>query len=270
MENGKASPATKQCFTGGEHSVRAKDLEGNGGATCSTLADGLAKSQNLVLARLAHRLLSPPELRRTATAFGFGVGADDRRRRAAERRRHPRRSNRDVASAAAGFGGGHPRAARGALDDDHHRQRRRADQALGARRLAGARLARARRISDKTALDLKHMLEGIDDPRHLRYKVFHKSDGSRQLPDTSVAAKTGALWSPANRSGCSRGSPDSRRSRRPRSPSPSCSATTSAGGRRPTEVGRDFLPRLLRRRHAAIGRLTAVASKSASSEGGST
>ncbi len=68
------TPATRVCYHGGVHSVEADNLEDHPelDGRCRTLGYGLAKSQNAILARLAHDHLDPVKLERAARALGFG------------------------------------------------------------------------------------------------------------------------------------------------------------------------------------------------------
>jgi cell division protein FtsI/penicillin-binding protein 2 len=68
-------PAQRVCYHGGVHSVEADNLSPQRQLdhTCRTLAYGLARSQNAILARLAHEHLDADGLDKTARAFGFGA-----------------------------------------------------------------------------------------------------------------------------------------------------------------------------------------------------
>ena len=68
------TPATRVCYHGGVHSVEADNLEDHPelDGRCKSLGYGLAKSQNAILARLAHDHLDPVTLERTARALGCG------------------------------------------------------------------------------------------------------------------------------------------------------------------------------------------------------
>lgn len=66
-------PGSKVCYHGGFRSVEASNLTDNKARddACGDLTDGLAKSQNAIIAKLAHRHVSPAVLRAKAAAFGF-------------------------------------------------------------------------------------------------------------------------------------------------------------------------------------------------------
>jgi len=67
-------PDTRVCYHDGIHSVEDSNLRSNPrlDGQCNTFAYGLAKSQNAIIARLAHDHLPPEMLERTARALGFG------------------------------------------------------------------------------------------------------------------------------------------------------------------------------------------------------
>jgi peptidoglycan glycosyltransferase len=68
-------PDTRVCYHDGIHSVEDSNLRSMPrlDGACGTLAFGLAKSQNAIIARLAHDHLDPRALQREAQALGFGV-----------------------------------------------------------------------------------------------------------------------------------------------------------------------------------------------------
>jgi cell division protein FtsI/penicillin-binding protein 2 len=69
------APDTRVCYHGGVHSVEADNLEDDPDrdGRCRSLTYGLARSQNAIIARLAHDHLDPARLTRRARAFGFGT-----------------------------------------------------------------------------------------------------------------------------------------------------------------------------------------------------
>ncbi|MBI5502413.1 MAG: hypothetical protein HY907_19375, partial [Deltaproteobacteria bacterium] len=79
IEDAKVSPTESTCYraASGVRKLTNKDIEGafadgENGAACATFTDGLAKSLNPVLARLADANLSPRVLLRYAERFAFG------------------------------------------------------------------------------------------------------------------------------------------------------------------------------------------------------
>lgn len=73
LEEG-VTPKTRVCYHGGVHSVEADNLEDHPDldGRCKSLGYGLAKSQNAILARLAHDHLDPVKLERAARSLGWG------------------------------------------------------------------------------------------------------------------------------------------------------------------------------------------------------
>jgi cell division protein FtsI/penicillin-binding protein 2 len=190
LEGGRVTPATRECYEGGEHEIRPADLERRG-AACATLAEALGHSINLVVARLAKRYLVPADLRREAEALGFAgevpidvpVGAsvvripDD---------------PFGMARASAGFWNGQLAPLGGlfamqTLANDGERVR----FSLLDRGDGTPRVSAGRAVSPATARALARMLE-LTTRRGTAAKAFHRPDGTPYL-DVPVAAKTGTL-----------------------------------------------------------------------------
>jgi cell division protein FtsI/penicillin-binding protein 2 len=68
-------PDTRVCYHDGVHSVEDSNLRSNPRRddACHTLAFAVAKSQNAIIARLAHDHLDRATLQETARAYGFGA-----------------------------------------------------------------------------------------------------------------------------------------------------------------------------------------------------
>ncbi|HZF47236.1 MAG TPA: penicillin-binding transpeptidase domain-containing protein [Polyangiaceae bacterium] len=73
MEAG-LTPNTKQCYSGGEHSIRAMDMEDNKKRDkwCATLSEAMGRSLNTVFARLAAKNLDQEKLGAVASKLGWG------------------------------------------------------------------------------------------------------------------------------------------------------------------------------------------------------
>jgi cell division protein FtsI/penicillin-binding protein 2 len=73
VSNARATPETKQCYSGGEHKILAADLvdDPHRDRWCATLGTAMGRSLNTVFARLAHRNLAPAQLEETAHSLGF-------------------------------------------------------------------------------------------------------------------------------------------------------------------------------------------------------
>jgi peptidoglycan glycosyltransferase len=74
VSEGGLNGDTRTCFHDGLHAVRADNLVDMPriDRRCETLAYGIGKSQNAILAKLATNHLTPDQLTRVAHAFGFG------------------------------------------------------------------------------------------------------------------------------------------------------------------------------------------------------
>jgi penicillin-binding protein A len=73
LESG-VSPSERVCYSGGLHRLSARDLldDPRRDQSCRTLSEALARSTNVVFAKLAKRHLDRQSLLRYADAFGFG------------------------------------------------------------------------------------------------------------------------------------------------------------------------------------------------------
>jgi cell division protein FtsI/penicillin-binding protein 2 len=74
VDHAGLTPNTKQCYSGGEHSIRAQDMVDNKKRDkwCATLAQAMGRSLNTVFARLAAKHLDRGELEATASKLGWG------------------------------------------------------------------------------------------------------------------------------------------------------------------------------------------------------
>lgn len=66
---------TEQCYHGGKSRISAEELEDNPARDkwCTTLAQAMGRSINVVFGRLAQKHLKPEDLERMGGAFGFGA-----------------------------------------------------------------------------------------------------------------------------------------------------------------------------------------------------
>ena len=191
LEGGRVTPSTRECYEGGEHEIRPADLERHG-ATCTTLAEAIGHSINLVVARLAGKYLTPADLRREAAELGFSgevpidvpVGSsvvripDD---------------PFGMARASAGFWNGQLSPLGGlyamqTIANDGERVRFSVLDHGGVT----ARTSAGRALSPATARALGRMLE-ITTRRGTAAKAFRRADGTPYLDRIPVAAKTGTL-----------------------------------------------------------------------------
>ena len=67
-------PNTKQCYSGGEHSIRAIDLvdDKKRDKWCATIAQAMGRSLNTVFARLAQKNLDRDKITSVANRYGWG------------------------------------------------------------------------------------------------------------------------------------------------------------------------------------------------------
>ncbi len=74
VEHAGATPNTRQCYSGGEHALKAADLVDNQRRDkwCATLAQAMGRSLNTVFARLADRNLDRDKLGSVAARLGWG------------------------------------------------------------------------------------------------------------------------------------------------------------------------------------------------------
>jgi len=188
LEGGRVTPATRECYEGGEHEIRPADLERRG-AACASLADALGHSINLVIARLARRYLSPADLRREAEILGFAGEVPIDVPVAPSVVRIPD-DPFGMARAAAGFWNGQlsPLGGLNAMQiiaNDGERVR------FSLVDRGGARVSAGRALSSATARALGRMLE-ITTRRGTAARAFRRPDGTPYLT-IPVAAKTGTL-----------------------------------------------------------------------------
>jgi cell division protein FtsI/penicillin-binding protein 2 len=189
LESGKVSPATKECYEGGEHEIHPADLEKRG-ATCTTLGEALGHSVNLVFARLAKKHLTPDSLRKHAADLAFSGEAPLDVPVGASTIRIPD-DPFGMARASAGFWNGHLSPLGGlfamtTIANDGERLR------LSLLDRSAPRTSLGRAMSAATARTLGRMLE-VTTRRGTAAKAFKRPDGTPYLPGIPVAAKTGTL-----------------------------------------------------------------------------
>lgn len=189
LEEGKATPATTECYSGGMHSISARDLDTRG-STCTPLGEALGRSINVVFAKLAKKHLFAGDLHRFARELGFdgkvpidvSVGAST-----AEIPDDPL----GLARAAAGFWNGHvsPLGALFAMQTIANEGEKIRFSILDQGEPSRVSVGRA--MEPSVARTLTRMLE-VTTRRGTCAKVFHEN-GRKALPGIPVAAKTGTL-----------------------------------------------------------------------------
>jgi cell division protein FtsI/penicillin-binding protein 2 len=194
-------PTAKTCYHGGLRSVTDANLKDNPkrDGNCQDLGFAVAKSQNAIIAKLAHKHLKPDTLREAATRFGFETAADF------ALDCEPNRANvpsdpLEFARVAAGFWstelsplGGALVANTVAADGLMVTPRLIAevvDKAGNSQPVVGRAPTRA--ISVDAAQSVAAMLTKTTE-MGTAYKGFHDKKGRAFLGDVAVAGKTGSL-----------------------------------------------------------------------------
>jgi cell division protein FtsI/penicillin-binding protein 2 len=200
LSSGVQSDA-RVCYHDGVHSVEASNLAYHRrDHTCNSLAFGIAKSQNAILARLANDYLDPETLERTARALGFGAALPTDVPVAASQLSVPR-DPLGFARVAAGFWqttlsplhGAYLAAtiARGGVTPPVHLVQRVMDKNGAA--VAGATPAPSQRVLDEqTARAVGEMMIGTTRFGTARH-AFNDRRGRPYLRGVAVAGKTGTL-----------------------------------------------------------------------------
>ena len=201
VEHG-VSPSTRVCYHDGVHSVEESNLRANArlDGQCQTLAYGLAKSQNAIIARLAHDHLNAGILERTARALGFGAALPFALPTEASTASVPP-SGLPFARVAAGFWnttlsplhGAWLAAtmARGGVTPPMRLVDRYVDRAGNVERAAGAPERRV--VSEAAARAVGRMMVGTTEFGTARLGFHDKRTGRPLLPGVAVAGKTGSL-----------------------------------------------------------------------------
>jgi cell division protein FtsI/penicillin-binding protein 2 len=197
------TPATRVCYHGGVHSVEADNLEDHPelDGRCKSLGYGLAKSQNAILARLAHDHLDPIKLERAARALGFGEAPPFELPTTASTLALPS-DPLAFARVAAGFWNTNlsplhgallaATIARGGEMPSLHLVDRVVDGS-GRSLPLPARAAPHRAIAPETAAALTQMMVGTTEWGSANRAFRDSSTGRRRLAGVRVAGKTGTL-----------------------------------------------------------------------------
>ena len=200
ITDGRLTPESRTCYHGGVSSIVPDNLVDipRIDRTCATLAYGIGKSQNAIIAKLATSHLTPGKLDRMAHAFGFGEGIPFDAPVEASQVEIPVDDRLEFARSAAGFWHSTLSPLHGALDGGRDRQRRRDAHAAGDR----ARRSRPRAcpwrfsagrtrtvMTPAVAREVGQMMELTTRMGTARH-AFHDRKGRALLP-VSVAGKDG-------------------------------------------------------------------------------
>lgn len=205
MEAG-LTPNTKQCYSGGEHSIRAQDLEDDKRRDkwCATLSEAMGRSLNTVFARLAARNLDREKLLGVATKLGWGQEIPFDVKIAASTINLPE-DELGFARTAAGFWNTTlspfqglnlaSTIANGGEMIRLHIVSSVSDEEGEIYRGLQQRQVLKRVIDENTASAVTTMMESTVD-NGTSYKSFHDKNGRPYLKDIRVAGKTGTLTKP--------------------------------------------------------------------------
>ncbi|ACY14906.1 penicillin-binding transpeptidase domain-containing protein [Haliangium ochraceum] len=193
-------PSSKVCYHGGFRSVESSNLSDDKArdTQCGDLTVGVAKSQNAIMAKLAHRHLRAGTLRAMARAFGFGVSPEFALPAEIGRVDIPA-SGLDFARVAAGFwhtelsplGGAlvANTVASGGLSVTPYI----VDMVVEGQRITPVKPEKSQRVlPESVARDVARMMEATVEGGTAT-KGFQDLKKRPFLPQTSVAGKTGTL-----------------------------------------------------------------------------
>jgi cell division protein FtsI/penicillin-binding protein 2 len=196
-------PSTRVCYHDGVHAIEPSNLTAHPRLddACRDLAFGVAKSQNAIIARLAHDHLTPEGLFAAARRFGFGHPLDFDLPLAASAIDVPRQDPLEYARTAAGFWHStlsplHGAAiaatiARGGTTPPLRMVERVVDTQGEEIEIDGARSERV--VSAEVAAAVGRMMVGTTEFGTARLGFVDKHSGRRVLPGVAVAGKTGSL-----------------------------------------------------------------------------
>lgn len=200
------TPSTKQCYSGGEHSIRAVDMVDNKRRDkyCATLTQAMGRSINTVFARLAARNLNRDKLVDVAERLGWGQDVPFDVPVATSRLNIPE-DELGFARTAAGFWNttlSPFQAANLATTVANsgemirlHVVRSVKDESGELYRGPTERQVVRRAIGEEIARAVTVMMEDTVD-NGTSYRSFHDKSGRPYLPDIRVAGKTGTLTKP--------------------------------------------------------------------------
>jgi cell division protein FtsI/penicillin-binding protein 2 len=205
MEAG-LTPNTKQCYSGGEHSIRPVDMvdDKRRDKWCATLSEAMGRSLNTVFARLASKNLDRDKLGAVAAKLGWGQDIPFDVKVAQSSITFPE-DDIGFARTAAGFWNttlspfqGANLAtvvANGGEMVRLHIVSSVKDEEGEIYRGPTSRQVIKRALDESTAAALTTMMEATVE-NGTSYKSFHDKRGRPYLPDVRVAGKTGTLTKP--------------------------------------------------------------------------
>ncbi|AKT36620.1 uncharacterized protein CMC5_007400 [Chondromyces crocatus] len=200
------TPSTKQCYSGGEHSIRAADMVDNKRRDkyCATLTQAMGRSINTVFARLAAKNLERSKLIDMAERLGWGKDIPFDTPVATSHLNIPE-DELGFARTAAGFWNTTLSPFQGAnlattVANGGEMIRLRVvksvkDESGEIYRGSMGRQVLNRAMSEETAQAVTSMMEDTVD-NGTSYRSFHDKSGRPYLPGIRVAGKTGTLTKP--------------------------------------------------------------------------
>jgi cell division protein FtsI/penicillin-binding protein 2 len=203
IENAGATPNTRQCYSGGEHAIKAIDLvdDRRRDKWCATLAQAMGRSLNTVFARLAAKNLDRDKIGAVASRFGWGQEPAFDVKVAPSALTFPD-DDLGFARTAAGFWNSTMSPFQGlslatTIANAGEMLRLSVVQSVKDAdgeiyRGATARQVVRRVMDEGTASAITTMMESTVD-NGTSYRSFHDRSGKPYLPDIHVAGKTGTL-----------------------------------------------------------------------------
>jgi cell division protein FtsI/penicillin-binding protein 2 len=196
-------PNTKQCYSGGEHGLKAHDLvdDKKRDKWCATMTQAMGRSLNTVFARLADRNLDRDKLGAVAAKYGYGQDLPFDVKIAPSTLKFPD-DTLGFARTAAGFWNSTLSPFEGVnlattIANGGEMIRLQIvssvkDESGEIYKNPGARQVLRRAVEESTASQLTTMMENTVESG-TSYRSFHDKSGKAYLPDIRVAGKTGTL-----------------------------------------------------------------------------
>jgi penicillin-binding protein A len=201
------SPNTRQCYSGGEHQIRAIDMvdDKRRDKWCATMTQAMGRSLNTVFARLAAKNLDRDKLGGVASRLGWGQDIPFDVKIASSTVSFPE-DDLGFARTAAGFWNSTLSPFQGvnlAQTVANGGEMVRLYMVAGVKDEVGeiyrgptARQVIRRAMDESTASQLTTMMENTVESG-TSYRSFHDKNGKPFLPEIRVAGKTGTLTRPA-------------------------------------------------------------------------